>query len=222
MLTVSDTGVGMSPETQAHLFEPFFTTKPEGRGTGLGLATVYGIVRQASGSISIESAPGAGTTVRIWLPRIAEPAEAAHAEPGVRAPVPGGTETVLLVEDDPAIRAYAARALGGLGYTVLEAASGTDALGLATAHAETIDLLVTDIVMPGMQGTELARRLAAIRPSLPVLYMSGFTDGALGAADLPADVSFLAKPFTIESFARAVRSALGATDATAAPVRAGS
>ena len=209
-LTVSDTGVGMDAETQSHLFEPFFTTKPEGKGTGLGLATVYGIVRQSGGSISVYSEVGHGTTVRILLPRLPEEGESATASnTEAPRPVPCGTETILLVEDDPAVRAYGRWVLSRLGYTVLEATNGIDALAFA-ADTSRIDLLATDIVMPGMQGIELARRLTAARPDLRVLYMSGFADNQPGQTDLLADASFLAKPFSSEALGRAVRAVLDA------------
>jgi CheY-like chemotaxis protein len=214
-LTVSDTGVGMDRETQSHLFEPFFTTKPEGKGTGLGLATVYGIVRQSGGSISIYSEVGLGTTVRTYLPRVAERCEVAEPPTIPTTEIPTGSETILLVEDDPAVRSYAGRVLDRLGYTILEAASGSDALGLAAAHARPIDLLVTDIVMPGAQGTDLARQLSAARPGIHVLFISGFDRGTLGEAGLAANMTFLAKPFTSEALGRSVRSALDAANTSA-------
>ncbi len=214
LLTVADAGVGMDEATQAHLFEPFFTTKPEGRGTGLGLATVYGIVRQSGGHISIESALGVGTTVRVFLPRTVEEAHAVPETGAPPGPAPRGSETVLLVEDDAAVRGFASRVLRSLGYRVLEAGAGADALGLAAAHDGPIDALVTDIVMPGMAGTSLATRLAEARPGLCVLYMSGYSSGALGP-DLPSDVAFLGKPFSSEALGRALRAALDRVEAAA-------
>ena len=179
MLTVTDTGIGMDAETQARIFEPFFTTKEPGRGTGLGLATVYGIVRRAGGSIWVYSEPGRGTVFRIYLPQAegemetAETARPAETSPAV---VPSGTETILLVEDEEALRALARELLESLGYTVLDARHGAEALELSAAHVGRIDLLMTDQVMPHIDGQELATRLAAARPETRVLFVSGYAE----------------------------------------------
>ena len=206
-LIVSDNGSGMDAATQARIFEPFFTTKAPGKGTGMGLATVYGIVRQSGGSIYVYSEPGRGTSFKIYLPRVdAEPS----AEVWVPAAAPPtGAEVVLLVEDEEAVRMFGARTLSALGYTVLQAANGTEALALVAAHADPIDLLVTDVTMPGMQGHQLAAALRSDRPDLPVLYVSGFTETLVGRPGVPGDGSgFLAKPFAGDALGRAVREAL--------------
>ena len=212
LLAVSDTGTGMAPETQDHAFEPFFTTKGPGKGTGMGLATVFGIVKQSGGSIYLYSEPGEGTTVRIYLPRVDEAPAPASGEPVEVRPAPSGTETILLVEDEPAVRAFAERALAEQGYTVLSAADAPAALALAAAHAGSIELLVTDVVMPGLQGHQLAERLAAERPDLRVLYVSGFTENSvIHHGVLGADISFLPKPFSAEALGRAVRQTVDGT-----------
>jgi two-component system cell cycle sensor histidine kinase/response regulator CckA len=207
-LSVSDTGIGRDALTQAHIFEPFFTTKALGEGSGLGLATVYGIVKQSGGWIYVDSEPGHGTTFRIYLPRVVEVATAVEHPPAEVAPPPASSETVLVVEDEPAVRAFAVRVLAGLGYRVLQAANGAEALELAAGHAGPIDLLLTDVIMPGIQGRELGTRITAVRPVIRVLYMSAFMDSQSGRADLPAEAVFLAKPFTVEALGDAVRQAL--------------
>ena len=206
-LTVSDTGCGMSAEVQERIFEPFFTTKPAGQGTGLGLSTVYGIVRQSGGHILVDSEPGQGTSFRVYLPTAEVPESALPAIPE-RSACPCGTEIVLLVEDEDAVRALARRILERQGYTVLDACNGRDALVVA-ARGGRIDLVLTDVVMPEMNGRALAEALAVARPSLPVLYMSGYTDDEIVRRGL-LDTSngLLQKPFTADSLARAVRSAL--------------
>ena len=207
-LAVADTGVGMDETTQAHLFEPFFTTKEVGKGTGLGLATVYGIVKQSGGYIWVYSEAGHGTTVKIYLPRVPGVAEGPvpAAEP---QQVRGGDETVLLVEDAAPVRTLARRSLEACGYRVLEAADGPSALLLSTRHRAGIDILVTDVVMPGMSGRELAERLAPERPSMKVLYTSGYTDDAMVRQGvLSAGVAFLQKPFVPDTLARKVREVL--------------
>jgi PAS domain S-box-containing protein len=207
LLAVSDTGKGMDAETRAHLFEPFFTTKEQGKGTGLGLATVFGIVKQNHGLISIYSEPGRGSTFKIYLPR-AE-AEAVAAVAATRKRDLRGTETVLLVEDEDQILNLAQRILQQHGYTVLAARSPEAALKLAAAHPETIHLLITDVVMPGMNGRELHKRLVALKPGLRCLYMSGYTANVIAHHGvLDAGVQFLQKPFTIDSLAEQVREAL--------------
>jgi PAS domain S-box-containing protein len=213
-ISVADSGTGMDEATLEHLFEPFFTTKAEGRGTGLGLATVYGIVRQSGGYIVVESELGQGSVFRILLPRLPADAGPEPAAAAIGRAPRRGTETVLLVEDDPAVRRYAARVLEGLGYAVLEAAAGADALGLVSTRAGVVDLLVTDIAMPGMQGPELARRLRELRPAIRVLFMSAYPGGAVVDDGPFAGQTALPKPFSIDTFSRAVRAAL---DAAAEP-----
>ena len=208
VLTVSDTGCGMDPETQRRVFEPFFTTKPKGKGTGLGLATVYGIVKQSGGFVSFSSEPGKGTTFRVHLP-CAEETAATKSRSGVYPVPPRGTETILIVEDDDGVRRLACRALELLGYTVLSAESGRLALDLARDHKGKIDLVLTDVVMPEMSGREVERRLAGTGHAARVLFMSGYADDAvLRHGVLEAGVAFLQKPFTPDALARKVREVL--------------
>jgi len=210
-LAVTDTGSGMDEATQAHLFEPFFTTKEVGRGTGLGLATVYGIVKQSGGYIWVYSEVGHGTTVKVYLPRVPvdEVAPSRSAPAAEPSEARGGPETVLLVEDAAPVRSLARRSLEARGYTVLDAADGATALDLAARHRGGIDVLVTDVVMPGMSGRELAERLAPTRPEMKVLYTSGYTDDAMVRQGvLNAGVAFLQKPFVPDSLARKVREVL--------------
>ncbi len=220
MIAVSDTGTGMDTTTQARAFEPFFTTREPGKGTGMGLATVYGIVKQSGGYVYIESAPGRGTTIRVYLPRAAgEPGPAEPAiPPTASTPEParaldGAGTTILLVEDEPAVRAYARRALENRGYCVLEAANGAEGLRVAAEATARIDALITDVVMPGMGGGELAARLTAERPDMRVLYTSGFTERRPGGSGLPGDgrCHFLPKPFTTDVLCDAVRDTLSGT-----------
>ncbi len=218
VIAVSDTGVGMDRETLAHIFEPFFTTKRAGEGTGLGLATCYGIVKQAGGHISVHSEPGRGTTFRVYLPR----ARKDRASPPVRR-IPegtrGGSETILLVEDEALVRQVAQEALVGLGYTVLSARSGIEALELTSGYPGPIHLLVTDLVMPQMSGREVARRIHELRPELRVLYVSGYGDNSALQPGLPdAGISFLPKPFTPRTLGASVRALLDAAlEAGSAP-----
>jgi PAS domain S-box-containing protein len=208
MLAVSDTGVGMDAELQARLFEPFFTTKEHGKGTGLGLSTTYGIVKQSGGSIWVYSEPGHGTTFKIYLPRCEEPLEERQPPPPVRAAEPG-TESVLLVEDEPEVRRLVEKLLRLKGYRVLSAASPAEAIAISKRHEAPIELMLTDVIMPGMNGRELARVLAASRPRMKVLYMSGYTDAAMNQQGiLPPGTAFLSKPFTPEALARKVREVL--------------
>jgi two-component system, cell cycle sensor histidine kinase and response regulator CckA len=207
-LAVSDTGTGLTPEARAHLFEPFFTTKELGKGTGLGLATVYGIVKQNSGFIYVDSGPGSGTTVRIYLPLSTERVAGADAPTSVPAAA-GGSETVLLVEDEGAVRQFARRALESSGYCVLSAGNGAEALALAEQHPGPIHVLLTDVVMPGMGGPELARQLSSRRPSLRVLYCSGYTDDATVRDGVrEAGTAFLQKPFAPEDLIHKLREVL--------------
>jgi PAS domain S-box-containing protein len=208
MVAVSDTGKGMSEEVKAHIFEPFYTTKERGSGTGLGLATTYGAVHQAGGSIEVYSEVGIGTTFRIYLPRIEE--EAVKPEKVDRpTDLPGGTETVLLVEDEDTLRTLCERILGDLGYQVMPARNGAEAIAVAQKNGERIDLLLTDVVMPGMSGRELATQLVLHHPEMKVLFMSGYTDDAIGKHGvLDEGVSFIGKPYTPSALARKVREVL--------------
>ena len=212
LLTVSDTGCGMDKATLEHLFEPFFTTKTLGKGTGLGLATVYGIVNQNRGFVNVYSEPGKGTAFRIYLPQCDE-AVAVPASAPVKAPVaakrPGGRETILLVEDEPSIRVTARAILAAMGYTVLAAESPDAALKLVDGHAGGIDLMITDVVMPGMSGRELADRLLQSRPGMRCIFMSGYTADIIAQRGvLDAGVEFLQKPFSRDDLAQKVRAVL--------------
>ncbi|HET8655074.1 MAG TPA: ATP-binding protein [Longimicrobiaceae bacterium] len=206
MLAVSDTGVGMDAETQARIFEPFFTTKEQGKGTGLGLSTVYGIVEQSGGHVWVYSEPGHGTAFKVYLPRVDAPVSLDTALIGAPAT---GRETVLLAEDDRAVRVLARRALEHAGYQVLEADGGEEALRIADAHAGTIHLLLSDVVMPGLGGRELAERLQGRRPGIAVLFMSGYTDDAILRHGMLAEgTPFLEKPFTPGGLCEKVRGVL--------------
>ena len=210
VLQLSDSGVGMSAETQARIFEPFFTTKEQGKGTGLGLATVYGIVRQSGGHITVESAPGAGATFRLYLPRVDE-AVTPVAAPGTVAAPAAGRETVLLAEDEPLVRILARRVLEQAGYTVLAAGGGAEALETARRHDGPIHLLLTDVVMPEMSGRDLVRRLGELRPDVPVLYMTGYSEEAIARHGvLDPGTALIQKPFTPAALARKVREVLDA------------
>jgi PAS domain S-box-containing protein len=209
LLAVSDTGVGMSEQVKAHIFEPFFTTKEKTRGTGLGLATVYGIVTQSSGHIEVYSEPGVGTTFKIYLPRVDAETKAQRKPAAVDWQ---GTETVLLAEDDNVVRALARRSLERCGYTTLEARHADDALLVYERYRDRIDLVVTDVIMPGeMSGRDLAKRLVSLHPEIKVLYTSGYTDEAIvHHGVLEPGVAFLQKPFTPSSLAQKVREVLDA------------
>jgi CheY-like chemotaxis protein len=207
-LTVRDSGCGMDLETQTHIFEPFFTTKGPGKGTGLGLSTVYGIVTQSGGYIGVTSTHGQGTMVTIDLPRVEDPLTAPPANLPQASP-PQGTETVLLVEDEGTVRSVAREVLQMVGYTVLEAATGEEAVQQVEQHSGAIHLLVTDVVMPGMNGRELAARLTVNYPNLQVLYLSGYTDEAIAHHGvLQVGIELLHKPFTPDALARRVRELL--------------
>jgi CheY-like chemotaxis protein len=215
VLSVTDTGCGMDAATQAHIFEPFFTTKEPGKGTGLGLSTVYGIVTQSGGAVTVDSAVGRGTTFTILLPAVdaaEEPATAPAAPPRAN-----GSETVLLVEDEPGVRSLARLALEGTGYTVLTAASAEEAIRLASAHRGRIHLILTDVIMPFMNGRELAEWLVVRHPDARVLFMSGYPDDVLTPHGLElAGTSFLHKPFTPTVLVQRVREALESAPAGAA------
>jgi PAS domain S-box-containing protein len=210
-LVVRDTGTGMSLEVLQRLFEPFFTTKPVGKGSGLGLSTAYGIVQQHGGAISVESRPGRGSTFTITLPRAAGPAKAALLEDAPHAAAAGGSETILVVEDNAMVRSLASDLLGRLGYRVLVAEGGEIGLEIANEFAGDIHLLLTDVVMPGMNGKEVATRATARRPGLKVLYMSGYASDAVVHGGVVEDgVEFLQKPLTLEALSRKVRTILDA------------
>jgi signal transduction histidine kinase len=206
-VSVSDTGVGMDDQTRQHIFEPFFTTKELGKGTGLGLSTVYGIVQQSGGTVWAESAPGLGSTFTLQLPSVNEPLPS--EVPAPVAPPARGTETILLVEDEHALRALTRRVLESGGYTVLEAANGADALARVQHHEGSLHMLFTDVVMPGMNGRELAGRITGLRPDTKVLYASGYTnDAILRHGVLDAGSSFISKPYTPTELQRRVRDVL--------------
>jgi len=210
MLAVSDTGMGMDEHTKSRLFEPFFTTKEPGKGTGLGLSTVYGIVKQSDGHVSVYSEPGKGATFKIYLPRVEQAVEQTEARPAL-ADLPRGSETILLVEDEGALRELARESLQMLGYAVLPARHGKEALQLGRRHTGPIHLLVTDVVMPEMNGRELAGRLAGLRSDVKALYMSGYAgEAVVRHGVLDNGNAFLQKPFTVDVLARKVREVLDA------------
>jgi two-component system, cell cycle sensor histidine kinase and response regulator CckA len=208
MLAVSDTGLGMDADTQKRMFDPFFTTKERGKGTGLDLATVFGIIKQHEGNIFIYSQPGRGTTVKIYLPK-AEEITSQTISPKVSDSTQiSGTETVLVVEDEEMVRSLVCETLKAHGYDVVEAKSPTDCLELASGKA-VIDLLLTDVIMPEMDGKELYLKLGAIHPNCRVLYMSGYANNVIGHHGiLDEGVHFLQKPFAIRTLARKVRDVL--------------
>jgi two-component system cell cycle sensor histidine kinase/response regulator CckA len=210
-LAVSDTGHGMDAEVLSHVFEPFFTTKEAGKGTGLGLATVYGIVKQSGGYITVYSEVKKGTTVKIYLPRVEE--QVHHLEAGEPGPPPTGTETILLLEDEGSLREIIKEVFQEAGYQVITADDSREALRLARAHQGALDIVVTDVVMPGMGGREIAEAMTAERPGIRVLFISGYTDEAIGHHNvLDPDVHFLQKPFTAHALLRKVREVLDGVD----------
>jgi len=214
MLAVSDTGTGIAPEIRDRLFEPFFTTKPRGQGTGLGLATVYGIMQQSGGGLEVASVPGNGTTFVLYFPLASEESAVEPLVTQRRDAKPRGEGTILLAEDDDAVRAIARETLERAGYQVLSAADGSAALAAASAHRGPIDLLVTDVIMPGMNGRELAATLTRRRPGIRVLFASGYTDNVLAGQDaLAPGVTLLDKPFTPADLAAKVRDVLAGTHA---------
>jgi two-component system cell cycle sensor histidine kinase/response regulator CckA len=214
MLAVTDTGTGMDADTISHIFEPFYTTKPPGEGTGLGLSTVYGIVKQCGGDVWVYSELGQGTTFKIYLPQVKSLADLvrAHESP---SKLPSGTETVLIIEDEERLRALACLVLRAAGYNVLEAARGDLALQVADRHQGAIDLVLTDMVMPGLSGQQVADRVRLRFPHVRVLYMSGYTDDVILRNGMAVgEVAFLEKPFTPAGLTRKVREVLDALEAT--------
>ena len=208
VLSVSDTGMGMDKETQSRIFEPFFTTKEKGKGTGLGLSTVYGIVKQSGGYVMVQSEVGRGTTFQIYLPRVEGVAEK-HTTPAAPTAL-GGSETVLLVEDEESVRQLVRETLAAKGYRVMEAANGENGAIVAAQYDGKIDLVITDVVMPGMGGRELVKQLAQTRPETKVLYLSGYTEDAIiNEGTMESGAAFLQKPFTLQNLARKVREVLG-------------
>jgi two-component system cell cycle sensor histidine kinase/response regulator CckA len=208
MLSVSDTGMGMDRETQSRIFEPFFTTKEKGKGTGLGLSTVYGIVKQTGGYVMVQSEIGRGTTFHIYLPKVEEAAE----KHSISAPdtASGGTETVLLVEDEESVRELVRDTLTAKGYRVFDADNGEAGIAAAAAHDGKIDLVITDVVMPGIGGRELVKQLTQTRPAIKVLYLSGYTEDAIVSdGSIEKGTAFLQKPFTLQNLSRKVREVLG-------------
>jgi PAS domain S-box-containing protein len=208
VISVADTGHGMDKETQSRIFEPFFTTKEKGKGTGLGLSTVYGIVKQSNGYVFAESEVGAGTTFYVYLPRVEDSAEEASPAKSPQSEA-GGCETVLLVEDEESVRELVRVTLASRGYNVLEAEDGERGLEIAESHKEHIDILITDVVMPGIGGRELAKKLLSLRPGISVLYLSGYTeDAVVTPGALGPGTGFLQKPFTLQNLAKKVREVL--------------
>jgi two-component system cell cycle sensor histidine kinase/response regulator CckA len=211
-IEVSDTGTGMSQEIQSKIFDPFFTTKPVGQGTGLGLATVYGIVKQTGGFITVDSEVGKGTSFNIYLPRLRMDASAAPVEiaPAQTRDVTG-QDTILLVEDEEAVRSFAARALRMRGYNVLEAGGGEEALEIVKSEAHTIHLIITDVVMPSMDGPTMVRHVKQMKPDLRVIFMSGYAEEAFRRNDQSSeDIHFLPKPFGLKQLAAKVKEVLSA------------
>jgi signal transduction histidine kinase/ActR/RegA family two-component response regulator len=209
LLAVSDSGAGIDAETQARVFEPFFTTKPLGKGTGLGLSTVLGIVQQSGGSVGLYSVVGHGTTIKVYLPRLVDAVDPVAAAPDASLDL-DGTETILLVEDDDLVRGAARRSLRLKGYTIFEAHTPDEAILLAQRYSGEIALMITDVVMPGMNGRALAERMAVLRPEIKIIYMSGYTDDAVVRHGvIHGNANFIQKPFTPDGIARKVREVLG-------------
>jgi CheY-like chemotaxis protein len=215
LVRVADTGCGMDRETQSRIFEPFFTTKEEGKGTGLGLSTVYGIVKQSGGHIGVTSAVGRGTTFEVYLPRVADAPVDASSD-ALPAPLGQGSETILLVDDDEGVRSSIRDFLAMAGYTVLQASNATDAMGALQQHDGPVHLLITDVIMPGLSGRELAARIAALSPETKVLFMSGYTDDAIAQYGmLEPGAAFIQKPFSPRQFMGKLRQMLDGTETPA-------
>jgi CheY-like chemotaxis protein len=212
MLAVSDTGIGMDARTQSQIFEPFFTTKRKEEGTGLGLSVVYNIVRGSGGHVRVSSEPGRGATFQIFFPRVSAPEETQPVEAPVET-ARVGRETILVAEDQPDLRWMVCQYLQELGYSVLEAKDGKDAVELAEQYQGTVDVLLTDVVMPNLRGPQVARRLSSTRPEMKVIFMSGYTEGAfdIGPGDeMGAEPALLQKPFKLDSLAKKIRDVLEA------------
>jgi CheY-like chemotaxis protein len=212
MLAVTDTGIGMDADTQSRIFEPFFTTKSKDEGTGIGLSVVYNIVRASGGHVRVSSERGKGTTLQVFFPRVDTPAKPRPVEAPVET-VRTGRETILVAEDQPDLRWMICQFLQELGYSVLEAKDGGDAVALAEQYKGTIDVLLTDVVMPHIRGSEVARRLAATRPEMKVIFMSGYTEGEFSTVpneSLEPGTTLLQKPFELDSLALKIREALQA------------
>jgi len=208
MLTVTDNGCGMDAQTQARIFEPFFTTKEPGKGTGLGLATVYGVVKQSGGYIWVYSELGHGTTFKVYLPKVTAAAETPHAEKVLSVPA-SGTETILFVEDEQGVRELVREYLTACGYSVLEASDGIQALEIAAMHPGAIQLLITDVVMPRLSGRQLATQISSARRGVKVLYISGYTDDSVFRHGvLEGGMEFLQKPFNLKALAQKIREIL--------------
>jgi two-component system cell cycle sensor histidine kinase/response regulator CckA len=218
MVSVTDTGCGMDAKTMEHAFEPFFTTKEFGKGTGLGLATVFGIVRQSGGSVWVYSEVGIGSSFKIYLPRV-DAALAVSPSTGKIEKVDRGSLAILIVEDDLALLHVTRRSLEEVGYAILSAGSPAEAIQISASHSGPIDLMVTDVVMPGMSGPQLARHLSPLRPEMKVLYVSGYTDDAIvHHGVLESGLAFLQKPFSPLTLARKVAEVLAALPPLADPV----
>ena len=216
-LAVSDTGIGIPRDQLDRVFEPFFTTKELGKGTGLGLSTLYGIIKQLDGWIWVDSQEGAGSTFSIYLPRATDAVTAGEPAPP-RDTDHGGTETILVAEDEDGVRRILVRVLAAKGYTVLPARHGEDAVRVAASHDGVIDLVVTDMVMPGLGGLALVEQLRASRPNVRVLFISGYTDDEIGRHGvLPVGATFLHKPFSLVTLAAAVRDSLGGLSPSGVP-----
>ncbi|HEY8670114.1 MAG TPA: response regulator, partial [Terriglobales bacterium] len=216
---VSDTGIWMDAKTHSRLFEPFFTTKPVGKGTGLGLATVYGIVKQSGGFIFAETEIGKGTSFKVYLPQVAGVPEAVSAKAPPAESLPS-SETLLVVEDEPAFRDLLRETLQAAGFRVLVGTDGVDALQVAEQHDGPIQLLVTDVIMPRMSGPELAKSLKEVRPQIRVLYLSGYTDDKLGSvSELDRELALLQKPFDLRELIEKIREILARTDSPSEPLR---
>jgi len=208
MLAITDSGSGMTKETERHVFEPFFTTREPGQGAGLDLSTTYAIVKQSNGYTWVYSAPGRGTTFKVYLPRSNRDVPLQAFSAAVAAPVKSASETVLLVDDEAGVRQFSKRILDDAGYRVLEAANCDDAERLFAHHADSIDLVVTDVMMPGCGGTELLGRLRLQVPALRALYMSGYPESVVHMTEIDRGLPLLEKPFTMAEFVRRVREAL--------------